>query len=1214
MSSPTALLQNILNVVSRTEAHVAAINGTKQSDSNNINDVVAGSTNGNIRNDNTIVNKLDEIISIIKVKKDKKDLKNPNSTNNNVNQKLDTIISLMKGMMTGKIDKKDNKYFNEISKTFGAFGAFTANLLKLSKIPEKAKNGVIKLIGGVLEKIANVNPSKLKKNTEQLVKVGNVLKNFAISIAIFGGTMVAFSLVVPMIAKGALGFITVVAALSVSLLMISKSLQWGNKGFKDTSPLKTLKELGIAIALFGTTMVAFSFVTPLIAKGALGFITVVAALSVSIVMMGKALQWGSGGFKDTSPIKTLKHLILSIALTGLTMVAFSFAMPMILKGALGFAIVVGGLTGAILLMSLALGAKNKLAPTKDKTGVPGGTGPLADLAKLTWAAAGFMLAMIGVGYFWKQAAIGALTTTVSITALAGAAMLLGNKLVPAGSRNLFELSKSLAIFAGSMAVWTLLVQPRLSWEGIGMLGAVIGTMGLVGTVLGIPPLDLYAKAGATSLILLGAALATFAGGLAIYSQIAAPGLTWDNIAILGAVIGTMSLVGTGLGFIAPLVIAGAAALGTVGLALLPICGALSIFKKVNWTTNDSKNLTSAITSVTKSFGTALKDVKWKDLFFGVTAMANVGRSLRGIAEGIQAFANLTFNEYEYDEKTGKMKLINKVRLSDKDIIQTGINIGKVLGAITKPLADFGDLMSGKKSGAGLFKNIGNLVSMKLGISSMATVGNGLVSISKAVQDWANMTITEWVVQKDPQTGLNVLVPSNRRPIEDTEIDSAINNIKKVLETLTIPLIDFGEKAKKRRTRKGLEAFANVSGGLVNLADAVVAWSKLEYFEMEVVKDPQTGLNVLQPVGKPKKIDITTQKLAATHIGDVLDVLATPLANFGQQIGKRKIRKGLESLENISNNLTSVADMVAKWAKLEYTEMEVITDKDGNTSIQPARIGKLDPKVDIDAAINNIDKVLGAITDGVAKYADRSKDIKSSAKAITDILELQSPLSEWAKFLTTTFADGSHADSALNFKLWLFNTADPILFSMETRYKGLGNSIEYFGKKFKDFDKPIRVKAFSTFTDNILKLANVADPFEKFAKSFDLMSKSMGDFTTNFMKMSPASIKSYTEFTGSLTEFVKLKPAEFKARMDLVNEAMNVDKGINQSQQQSLNTQQSNNQNNVAQTKNTEFVQQDNKIIERLESLERIMNRVAATLTSGIEVNGRVAITNTDDFN
>lgn len=1117
------------------------------------------------------------------------------------------------------------------SKALEKLGKGTDKLLKvvqtIGNLPDKA----VDKFQSVLMLSAFLNPKDGKpladeKQFERAENASKSIMNIVKGIALLGVTMVAFSFVLPQIMQGFLGFTVVLAGLALAIFTTAKVLEYGSGGLKDTSPLNAIDQLIKGIALFGLTMILFSFVLPQIAKGFIGFTVVLAGLTLALVLVGQVLQWGSGGFKDTSPLGALTKLGVSIALFGLTMVVFSFVLPQIALGALGFVTVVGAISLSIFLMNKAIGGGSSNFGGILGGGAPTsrGKGPLASLAMLLVAVSVTAIVLVGVGYFAKEAALGALVMTLSILALTGVAALAGNKLVEQGAKNLIVLGGALAIFAAGLAIYAQLAADKLTWENLAMLGATIGVMALVGTVLGIPAVAPFAELGAGVLITLGGALAIFAAGLSIYAQLAAPKLTWENLAMLGATIGVMALVGTVLGIPAvfPFAILGAVALTAIGvalilftaglaifaaskfgkteaenlnlalrstmagflgykslddmgitafvrvpamigglllaaaamiplsLALLPLTFALAKFKNIKWTQTDSESLNAAILGVTKGLTEGLKGVSWGTLWFGLNSLRNVGSVLNGLAEGVQAFANLTFNEYSLDPETGEMKITNKVKLTPADIAETGIAIGQVISAVTKPLAEFGEQMTGGSGAGFLGVNWGKMIAIKFGISSLQGIGNGLVNLAAGVQDWANMTITEWGIQTNKETGLNELVPIKKRPITDGEIKNATVNIANVLAALGQPLSEFGAfftsdkqgvfgtkyKVENLGLRKGIEGLANIGTGLVNMADGIVKWANMEYTEFGIGKDKNTGLNVLMPVDtrKIKKEDLSK---ATYNIGYVLSRLVYPLSEFGKiftstekgwfgseyNVTNEGLITGIEQMANISNNLGTLADTMAKWSNLEYTEMEVHKNKDGTTVLQPKKVSKIG-LVGILKAQFNIGLVLSVMAKAFVNYNNELSKGGWSFIITEQIKELgntQKVLGGLADFLHSKWGDDKMTKSSENYKLWLYNTADPIIGKMLTRYKGLGDNIAYFDKRFQNFSTPVKSMAFSTFTTNIVKLARYATPFERFAKSFDKMSVSMGMFANNFKIMSPEGIQAFTMWTDTLLKTIEV---------------------------------------------------------------------------------------------
>lgn len=1206
--------------------------------------------------------------------------------------------------------KETSKDISAAAKAMESLGGGVEKIVQVAKEAGSVSDSEIDAFRKIILVSAFINPDDGKplvdeKHLDAAARATQGIMAIAKGILLMGLTMVLFSFVLPQIMEGFIGFTIVVAGLALAILVVGKAMEWGSGGFKDTSPLKALQGMVIAIAGIGLTMVLFSYVLPQIAMGALGFIIVLAGLTLAILLVGKALEWGSGGFKDTSPMGTLKALVFAIAAFALTFVLMSYVLPQIATGALGFLIVIGAITlgligmhkllkaggagklnknsplhslkelaisiaifslvfilinyaypimwkGALgfigMMVALGLGllafnkivniGKKEIKPPKKKGMAPEGEGPIAALAKAAWGIAIMAATMIVVGYFINEFTIGAIGVSVTLALIAGGMLLLGLETTQKGVKVLRKLAIDLAIFTAVMFAWGTLVDPNLSFEAIGKLALVIGVVALIGTILGIPPIDKWAKAGAAALVTLGFALGIFAAGLAIYAQLAAPTLGFKEIAVLLAVILVVGIIGTVLGAImvsplGPLPILGAFALIEMGIALvifstglaifaasgfttkdadslnsalravmagflgyksledigvmaiiripLMIAGlllagiamipvsvslmilsaALSVFKQTNWTQKDSDSLNAAITGVTTGFVDALAGVSWYDLYFGVTALSNVGTSLTGLAEGIQAFANLTFNEYAYDQETGEMKIVNKVKLTPADIAMTGIAIGMVISAVTKPLAEFGEQMTGGEGSGFLGVNWGKMIAIQFGINSLASIGSGLVNLAAGVQDWANMTVTEYGLQKNKETGLNELVPIARRPLNDTDIPNAMTNIGYVLSALTYPLSEFGKmftseekgwfgstyQVENKGLKLGIEGMANIGLGLVNMADGVVKWANMEYTEFGIGKDKNTGLNVLMPIAT-RPITTTDIDNATYNIGHVLSALAYPLSEFGKiftskekgwfgstyDVANEGLITGIEQMATIANNLGMLADTIAKWSNLEYTEMEVHTDrKTKKTTLQPKSVKKIG-LTGILKATANIGLVLAVMARAFVNYSMEMQKGGQGfliANEITQLGKTQKALGELASFLFEKWGDSKMLLASLNYKLWLYNVADPIVGKMLNRYKGLGDSIAYFDQRFRDFATPVKAMAFTDFTGNIVKLARHASLFERFATAFDRMAVSMGTFSNNFKIMTPEGIQAFSVWTNTLLKAIEVGKEAEKGMFD-----------------------------------------------------------------------------------
>ena len=226
MKDPAITLENILNVVIRTENIISNINNKldnkTKDDSNNNNVLIGGNIIKNSKNVNQekIISKLDTIISILKDKKE-----TTTNVGNNKSSSLKDMgsatILLSNGLLKFSIIPKSVKtdYINFVSRLFDIFdkkhtnidknvknfqtmsnaiSVMTSTLVKLSKnilfiLPfEKL---LIKVIGdfeNVFLKLGNAQKN-IKQGNISLNLISGSIKNFAISISLLGITFAGMS-------------------------------------------------------------------------------------------------------------------------------------------------------------------------------------------------------------------------------------------------------------------------------------------------------------------------------------------------------------------------------------------------------------------------------------------------------------------------------------------------------------------------------------------------------------------------------------------------------------------------------------------------------------------------------------------------------------------------------------------------------------------------------------------------------------------------------------------------------------------------------------------------------------------------------------------------------------------------------------------------------------------------------------------------------------
>jgi len=1136
-------------------------------------------------------------------------------------------------------------------------------------------------------------------------------------IAIFMLVMVGLTFVAPLVAAGFLVFAMVVMGIALTLRVVDMIA--GKKGFDplDESPLGALAKLARGIALFTLTLILLTLTAPIIATGFLVFALVIMGIAV-VLRIVSVIAGGGVNPTDKGPLGDLAKLGMGVALFAVTFVLISFVKERFVLGALVMLLAIAAFGLVLVGLSKMLRTGDKPLSTKGqfdvKDSVTGGdsSGPLADVLKLSKAVFIFSLTAIGVGYFAKEFIIGSVAIAIGLTAVGIVVdKVYGSDKVLQGSSNLRHVSLSLGIFVAALLAYTLLVQPKLTWEGLGMLGAAIGVMGLVGTILGMPPIDGWVKAGAGSLIVLGGALIVFATGLAIYAQLAAPKLTWASLGMLGAVIGVMALIGTVLGIppivgfayagagvlvvlgsaflifstgfaifamavskfdtmekvlmmgatlvtlggslaivgaIAPFVILGSAAMAVAGVALIPVSTgllifsrakwnkengeglknafhsiilgmfgyeklsdigltaavwipslagfllmtsaafvvaaaamlplsiALSIFKSTKWNMADSLNLQFALTGIANAFASVAEGDKWFKTMLGIFGMRDVGGTLASLAAGIQAMANMTFTEYEWDETTKRLEPKRKVKLTPADVKMAADNAGYVISVLAQPLAKFGDVIAGASASSDFFGIGGN--SIEKGIRALGSLGTGLVSLASGVQDWASMSYWEYDLVFNPKSGMNELRPVKKRKITPAEIEEAVKNIATTITAMVVPVSAFGVMMAggniaggplamlgltKNPIEKGLDGLSSLGKSIVSLATGVRDWATMSYWEYGLVFNPKTGMNELLPTAK-KKLTPDEINTAIANIAKVMSAMMIPVAAFGAMmaggniaggplamlgLSKNPIEKGIEAIGNMGKSIASVADGVLKFASMQFIEWDV-QKVNGKNELVPKGIIKVDESI-IKTAVENIGLVLSAGARAVMDFEVQTGSGGLFGGFTDTLIKVTNMTNSFGRVydgIRKIFSDGKNLAVVMgNFKYFFEKLFEPLqiektmqMLMFNTQFERYITNTKDLSSQFKNLDmnlSPMLVLKYDNFVSITERLSNIATPFERFVKSFGDMAKHMGVFATNFKVMDPISIKAFKDWTDSMVQISKVDIGKSGGIISFINDSV-----------------------------------------------------------------------------
>jgi len=666
---------------------------------------------------------------------------------------------------------------------------------------------------------------------------------------------------------------------------------------------------------------------------------------------------------------------------------------------------------------------------------------------------------------------------------------------------------------------------------VGVMALAITVLGLAAVVLGIPPIAGFAAAGAGVLVTLSLPLIIFAGALFVLSMAK---FTKESVLNIGLAIGVIGIALAGMGFIAPFVIIGSAAMAVAALALLPLTGALAVFKTIGWKKQDGEMLKNALQSTVQAFAHALDGVGLMGMFkllAAIPIVALLGLALTSLAMGIKAMATMTFTEMEWDDKEKKLIPKRQVRLTNAEIQAVGPNVAAILNALADPLLEFGKKAA---KGDGSWFSGGY---MAQGLQAAAGIGGVISSLAKGVADMAKLNVVEYEIKNGK------LQPKLVRKLSPMDFILAGINTMLILDTLARPLTTFGMYASlglgpfgSNFMEKGIEVSAKVGAVISSLAKGVADMANLNVVEYEV-KD---GKLKPKEVRKLKPTDFTA---AGQNVSTILKTLALPLTLFGAaaSLGEGMFSDGY--MEKGIKALADVTDPIAKMAKL-------VTDLAAGKAVihELNDKGKLVPKGTItfadaipkattaigdllkalpkelalfgyyylkhedsfEAANKGVDSMLGNVKD-IAKIGDYYISNKAKIDGSAEITKLLVPVTADMVKIVNNYSRMQKMMSGGGGLGSLFDEE----FSLKPVFTDISEALIAIQPGLKSIE-PARVMAFSQLTSVVERLAKITTPFERFVKAFGTFSKDIGVFTKNFKQFNAEEAKNFKLY-GDVTD-------------------------------------------------------------------------------------------------
>ena len=685
---------------------------------------------------------------------------------NAVLQKLDRLISAQTGVLDGNIDTimlrlamNRNKLLAKIAagksskkaagpggvggggklkaagEALGLLGAGAGTLAKgmliFSLVPKSGIRKFRDTLYDLFDIMNQFNGKKVKKAAEGF-------KIIADSIGTFAKNLVKATFLLPI---GMIG-----------IELLKKSLKVLLPTFYDLGEdSKTINKGAKTLDLMGTSLLSFAKGLALAGLIAVVGIVAIPFLIISLVLIGgammllgkrsKQIRKGAKALDRTGD--ALKSFGVGLAVFAIT-TFFIMLKPEILLGMVASIVLIGG---AVALMGIFNKQINKGA--------------------LSLMLVGAGLIVFGLGYAIFAASVSATVTDIKdvgiqlaviggiglVTALLGA----GLSLIAQGAVSLVLMGLGLVVFGLGYIPFAKATKDT-TLEDVGVQAALLTSLGLVFAAAGFGAIAIIP--GAIAFALVGVALLLLAPGLAAMKKVNftekdALNLTTTLAGVKAAFIGPpskggvsgfFSSIGSAIGGAVDAVQMTAAAVGfaAAGKALTVLSVGLKDYQKLEWTQDDSLQLTTVLSGITTAFAAAggEKPSVAGSLFGavfggayspnatarGIDSVMGAGKALNSIATGLDAFSSLV-----------KSKI---------DFVSLSKDISSVIGFVSEAFAAIGGADQDVESG-GFFSGLFGIKSTATeeGIRSVMDAGSALTGIAKGLEAFKGLKNPEETATK-----------------------------------------------------------------------------------------------------------------------------------------------------------------------------------------------------------------------------------------------------------------------------------------------------------------------------------------------------------------------------------------------------------------------------------------------------------------------------------
>ena len=1009
-------------------------------------------------------------------------------------KKASDIIGFTKSLVriANTVDVKSARAFQGF--TSGLSDAFETilkvmspvNILKLaiaSKMLFDGKDSILKkIVRGMTDAFQGMDASKARDGAKAISFLGEGM--LSLTKALKG--LIIIGVAAPIVAIGALVAITAAKAFM--------SLVEGRDAKKVEAGGKALGALGKAMITFSAGLATVVLVTMVAGPvRILEAIAVVAAFSFTFALIGKAAE----GIRKGATAFAFVGLAIfgfSAALASLSLVMMLVPPQDLLMG-IG---IVGSFAAAFYVMG-------KYAPTISEGALVMILGVSLGLFLFSGALMFFQNAIAKIG--WKEVGLGLL-----LIGSMGALFSLFGEMSPeitAGSAAFGEIGLSLATLSlGLMVFGVALKLYDLKTVGIG--AALLVGIGVSFAILGTMAASV--TAGVATMAEMGMGLAFFSGGILAYG-LAIKGLMWlfekdyvQGIATATGILLGLGLAFAGIGVFAVPIGAGAAAMMTVGIALLSISAGILVFglaiKALQAIFKDDLINAGVIGgAILIGLGVAFSaiGVMAPLLALGAASAVLLGGSLIITSVGLLVFG-------------GAMKLLKNADLLEDDKKEGGKKLlgMEILPKIASEFASIGKYAIMPSFWAGVATSIG------MG-AALRSIGEGLESAAGA--------LTKGISISDLQTkvfGENGLIPSIASSFAEIGKKTGSSLLSKFMGTDDVSM--------------GIRVSRGMGEVLKELAGGIAAFANFEKFPITTPDGKGTTVNLLEMVGENGKLRIAL--VGPDGTSGILTALTGIFAKIGKENPQESgwfakdgdVQKGVNAVKGIGSVLSEIAGGIIAFGNFEnfpVKEMRggklVDTTKNLFTFVGPG--GELEKALTGDGknpgiltSLSGIFADIGNKYGGESGWFGKDSPVKKGIDAVKGIGGVLSELAGGIIAFGTMDTNGvpvyGKDGKITGYQKLDYNAVQASITSVLTMLPNIISKINFGDEKASKN----KIEQLKSMTSIIADLAKSGDGLKGFADNLAKAGNAFGTFSAGFDKFAPR-LDNFTKFSDSFKNIV-----------------------------------------------------------------------------------------------